>query len=271
MRGNRLGGFTLIELVVVFAVLLLLASFLLPTLTQAGARALQTYCLSNQRQLGVGFLCYPASNNGQLVSAWPDSSQGWINTRYLGMVATETDYNITSGKLYPYIGSTNVYHCPKHPGTSATPPYWIAYTMSHYINGERGQHWGIRSAVRATDIRLPRRSMVLLEATDQDYNVNGYVDIRGHNVNSWVNSSAWSGATDGYGGSAYNWRSGWVDWAGAWHLGGNIHLFADGHAYYYPMKDPFTATIHWACTGPPDGANNPDLQYFQSIYYDEGF
>ena len=52
------GGFTLIELLVVIAIIAILAAILFPVFAQARAKARQTSCLSNQKQIGHGILMY---------------------------------------------------------------------------------------------------------------------------------------------------------------------------------------------------------------------
>ncbi len=51
-------GFTLIELLVVVAVIALLISILLPSLSRARQMARRTYCMNNMREIGKGLLYY---------------------------------------------------------------------------------------------------------------------------------------------------------------------------------------------------------------------
>jgi len=86
-------AFTLVELLVVIAVIALLAALLLPALTRSKHTARQAGCLSNLRQIGFGFALYTGENQDRFPdhallktalgfrpwSEWPpsDPRSGW--------------------------------------------------------------------------------------------------------------------------------------------------------------------------------------------------
>jgi prepilin-type N-terminal cleavage/methylation domain-containing protein/prepilin-type processing-associated H-X9-DG protein len=70
-------GFTLIELMVVIGIIAILAALLMPALTRAKAKANQTSCLNNLRQLTLAATMYAGDHNDELpprrtpTNAWP--------------------------------------------------------------------------------------------------------------------------------------------------------------------------------------------------------
>jgi prepilin-type N-terminal cleavage/methylation domain-containing protein/prepilin-type processing-associated H-X9-DG protein len=106
-------GFTLLELLIVIAIIALLASFLLPALRRAKARASATMCLGNLHQLSTAAASYTV-DAGRLPS--------FLEWLYGAAPGAEGD--LATGQLYPYLKSKTVYLCPTQPA-NASNPIWV--------------------------------------------------------------------------------------------------------------------------------------------------
>lgn len=76
-RSSKVRAFTLIEVLVVVAIIALLVAILMPSLSGARDAAQRAQCLSNLQQLGRGFHAYAAGEKGALCSGQSDPRPGY--------------------------------------------------------------------------------------------------------------------------------------------------------------------------------------------------
>ena len=103
-------GFTLIELLVVVAIIALLVSILVPSLTQARKVTLRTVCASNLHQLHVGTMTSATANDGQIL---PYGRDDWY---YDGGQIMKWASASEKPAVQDYFGQTpELWYCPANP------------------------------------------------------------------------------------------------------------------------------------------------------------
>lgn len=131
----RKGGFSLIEIIVVVAIIAILASIVLPVYATIRNRAKMALCQSNLRQIGMAFQaylddwdgCYPNTGNPFL---WMGRFWRWPLKTYVGLPANP----IPGDPLHSSNKSRSVLLCPSD--VKAEESYdstSYAYSMAFYV------------------------------------------------------------------------------------------------------------------------------------------
>jgi prepilin-type N-terminal cleavage/methylation domain-containing protein/prepilin-type processing-associated H-X9-DG protein len=119
--ATRGRGFTLIELLVVIAIIAILAAILFPVFARARRAAITTSCLSNLRQLGLGFKMYAQDNDEfyplQNFSGWTVKQPQMLDS------------------LYPYVKNKGIFSCPNYAALfgGADKLFDIDRTFGYYV------------------------------------------------------------------------------------------------------------------------------------------
>jgi prepilin-type N-terminal cleavage/methylation domain-containing protein/prepilin-type processing-associated H-X9-DG protein len=139
-----MSGFSLIELLVVVAIIAMLAGLLLLALGKARDKVRTVVCANNLRQLQVCWHLYSLDNRNILV---PNNFiyNGVSGNSYMtgaswcpGLAPDDTNFdNLRKGLLFPYNSDVGIYHCPSDNSTikGTSLERTRSYSMSQSVNG----------------------------------------------------------------------------------------------------------------------------------------
>ena len=148
---RRCDAFTLIELMVVCAIVCILLALLLPATNLAKVRVQRSACLSNLRQMGLASMGYVSDNGGELPVNFPllaprqpnleDWFLGYAGYPHDSMYGPAPEYSCTNlalaraSKLYPYHGSIEISRCPADTRRIAGVPFVRNISANCWMNG----------------------------------------------------------------------------------------------------------------------------------------
>ena len=173
-RLNRVGGFTLVELLVVIGIIAVLIALLLPVLNKAREQARTVACASNERQIYLAMATYAAANRGILpIPGFLDDVHDYIGVRMNGPI--NLDY--VHGTLWSYLdpglsARQRVFLCPSDTSPRVAGNGYFggftagernySYSLNPRLHGP-GRPTGLWSGVKISRIYRPEHKMLVYE------------------------------------------------------------------------------------------------------------
>lgn len=232
-RRTRLHAFTLIELLVVIAIIAILATILFPVFAQARAKARQTACLSNEKQIGLALMQYAQDYDETL----PIETYGVWN----GFIANDPRSPKWMDIVFPYVKNIQLFTCPSFTGDTHWKyiyqpgdlpvvrggPFYGTYALnSAYYNETKVSAHGPSGKLLAA-IGVPATTIWCTETGAPGINRNAVI--------TWANYTVNAALITTNDPPTLNTNQGIVSYLN--HTAGMNATFCDGHAKWYKGSD----------------------------------
>ncbi len=211
-------GFSLVELLVVVAMIAVLLALLLPALSRAREQTKMVQCLSNLKQLGTAMTAYLMDNN----ESFPRPAAG---VQYEDWIYYDGGRNMNRGRLARYLGGTenrldiSIFRCPSD-NIDTHPWYPYSYTVNEYLC--RTQVLGNQHTTRLGQLTNPSDTIMIIDESSET-----------------IDDGCW--APQNYFGDGHNLLSNRHDREAEQskdpNAGRGTVAFADGHAAFIPRVD----------------------------------
>ena len=160
-------SFTLIELLIVIAILAILFSLLLPSLKGAVEQARSLSCRNNQRQLSLGYFGYTADGNGTVPTAGDNLRAGsedfWDYLLIRGTYANKGSFRCPS-RMRTLVGGNDYYDkFWKDPSAGLGSPMHAGWALPDYgINLQSAS--SVNEEVRLNTCTRPSRTVLFVDS-----------------------------------------------------------------------------------------------------------
>jgi prepilin-type N-terminal cleavage/methylation domain-containing protein/prepilin-type processing-associated H-X9-DG protein len=253
-------AFTLIELLVVIAIIALLLSILLPALKKVKMQAKTSVCISNCKTMATAWGTYAMENDEVLVSSFtgystyfnelgydplvcPNPWVGWAGYQDDSADNEERQIQaIQQGKLYPYLQTVNVYHCPASEKIEIRC-YSIPDNMGNPDTEGAAYMGDAKPVTKTTQVKATSSRIIFLD--------EGYATFGGYTI--------------------YYDQPDWWDLPPIRHDNGVTLGFMDGHSEFYKWRDERTIKAGDGETGINHDGNEDLIMMQRGIYGKLGY
>jgi prepilin-type N-terminal cleavage/methylation domain-containing protein len=174
--NHRLRAFTLVELLVVIAVITILAALLFPVFAQAREGARRTSCLSNLHQLGSAICMYVSDYDDRFPFALDAYTHSIVTDVFPDpYLKTAQTMPVFHEIMQPYVRSRAVYRCPsEHPN-----PYGIEENLfdKYGCSYQYLQYPAVLQWTEAT-FEKPAESLLMCDYATGWHGGTSYLDYR---------------------------------------------------------------------------------------------
>lgn len=190
IRKDKYRFFTLIELLIVIAIIAILASMMLPALNNAREKARSAACIANLKQISLCFAQYQTDNNGFYPVA---------NDSYYTVYSSNLGHHTYGWKFYNagYINNAKIFYCPtilnrcvNSAGYMADTAYskpgihgaWnsVTYAYNGYFGGSRSW-WEYKIVVKSGQEKNPGTKTVAFDSMIYSPDYRSYIGTANFN------------------------------------------------------------------------------------------
>ena len=164
-RRQQNRGFTLIEMLVVIAIIALLAAIITPSVSAAIRRSKTVTGLSNLRQIGQAFQLYATENQGRLPYEIGRPGARDRRTWHVAIAPYLDDFSLDD--LEDNVGRrpVGVFACPNSENLTRAGNY-ADYGMNIYVNGSETEQEGVQRSL----LHIPTPERVILAGDSANCN-----------------------------------------------------------------------------------------------------